>query len=71
MFEAIIGRAARRAGARVEARRRELQERLEPELPAGVEVEETEQGLALQGRGLARRFALDPRLRWLVAGLVR
>jgi hypothetical protein len=31
-------------------------------------VSEEEEGVALEGRGLARRFALEPELRWLISG---
>ncbi len=70
MFERMIERAGRLARRRSDARRRELGERLEAALPKGIAVEETDEGLVLRGRGLARRFALEARLRWLVAGLV-
>ena len=66
MFETMMERAR----TRTEAKRRELGGRLEAAVPKGIAVEETEQGLVLRGRGLARRFALEARLRWLVAELV-
>ncbi|MGQ0588579.1 MAG: hypothetical protein ACT4N8_03455 [Sphingosinicella sp.] len=71
MFEAITGRVARIAEARAAARRRELAEEARSALPAGVRIEENERGLVLVGRRLARRFALDPALRWLFAGLAK
>lgn len=71
MFETMMERARRLARKRAEARRRELAAQLEAALPHGVGVEAADEGAALRGRGLARRFATDARLRWLVAGLVR
>ena len=71
MFETTIARAARIAEARAKARRRKLAEAAESALPAGVRIEESERGLVLSGRRLARRFALEPALRWLFAGAAR
>ena len=70
MFEKMMERARRIAQGRAQVRRRELGARLEASLPNGIEVEPTDEGLALRGRGLSRRFAVEARLRWLVAGLV-
>jgi len=68
MFEKLMlhGAALARKGAG--ARRAELAESLRDEAPEGVRVSESEEGVALEGRGLARRFALEPQLRWLVSG---
>jgi hypothetical protein len=41
---------------------------LAEDAPAGVRVSEEEGAVALSGRGLRRRFALDPAVRWLLAG---
>lgn len=71
MFEGLTARAARIAGARAEARRRALADAAAGLLPAGVRIEESERGLILSGRHLARRLALDPALRWLFAGLAK
>lgn len=71
MFERMTERAARLARTRAEARARELAQKMEAELPGGIRVEATERGLRLSGRGLAARFALDGRLRWLAAELGR
>ena len=71
MFEALTARAARIAEARAETRRRVLAEAARSALPAGVRIEESERELVLSGRRLVRRFALDPALRWLLAGLAR
>lgn len=70
-FETLADRVARSAQARAAARRRALAERLAAVVPADVRVEATEDGVRLSGRGLARRFALDARLRNLIEGLVR
>ena len=71
MFEKAMERAARKARGRARARRDALARRLEAELPRGIRVEAAGDAVRLSGRALARRFALDARLRWLVAGLVR
>ena len=68
MFERLMlhGAALARKGAR--ARREALAETLRDEAPDGVRVSETEEGVAIEGRGLVRRFALEPELRWRLAG---
>ncbi|HWT11980.1 MAG TPA: hypothetical protein VN231_04440 [Allosphingosinicella sp.] len=68
MFETMADRAGRLARRRAEERRSELAQELAAELRDGVRVEETEQGVRLSGRAIGRRFALEPRLRWLLAG---
>jgi hypothetical protein len=69
MFERMIGRAGRIGKARARARTAQLSERLRAELPRGITAEETEAGVRLVGRGLARCLALEPALRWLTAAL--
>jgi len=54
--------AQRRAAELIDA----LVETAEAELPADLMVEREAEGIALRGRGLARRLAFDPRLRGLV-----
>ena len=71
MFEGLTARAARIAEARAEARRRALAEAATSALPADVDIAAGQRGLVLSGRRVARRFALDPALRWLFAGLAR
>ena len=71
MFDKAMERAGRKAEARARARRDALAQRLADELPRGIRVERAGDAVRLSGRGLARRFALDARLRWLVAGLIR
>ncbi|HET9640612.1 MAG TPA: hypothetical protein VFP12_15540 [Allosphingosinicella sp.] len=68
MFERLMLHGAALARKGVRARRAELAEALRDEAPEGVRVGEAEEGVALEGRGLARRFALEPELRWLVSG---
>lgn len=66
-LEARIEVQARRRATEVANR---LADRLEEELPAGIGVDVSSRGVEFRGRGIRRRFALDPALRWLVAGLV-
>lgn len=68
MFERLTAAAAGLAGEAARRRRRALTEALREEAPAGVRVSEEDEGVALSGRGLGRRFALDAGLRWLVPG---
>ena len=71
MFEALTARAARLASARAAARRHDLAERLADTLPPGVRAEADEEGVRLSGRNLRRRVALDSRLNWLIAELIK
>lgn len=68
MFERLMIHGAALARKAARARRAELAQALRDEAPDGVRVGETEEGVALEGRGLARRFALRPELRWLISG---
>ena len=68
MFERLMLHGAALAGKAARRRRGELAEALRDEAPAGVEIGEEEEAVVLSGRGLARRFALEPGLRWLLAG---
>ena len=68
MFERLSERVEREARERAAARASELAERMRASLPGGIEAEAAPEGVLLTGRGIARRFALDPALRWLVAG---
>lgn len=68
MFERLMLHGAALAGKAARRRRSEIAEALRAEAPAGVGVTEEEEAVALSGRGLARRFALDPALRWLALG---
>lgn len=71
MFETLLDRLGRTARARAEARRREIADRLEAGLPGGIRVETAAEGVRLTGRGLARRILLDPRLRALMAEVLK
>jgi hypothetical protein len=71
MFAGLIARAERLARARARARGRALAERFAEALPKGVEAEAGEGGVRLSGKGLRRRFVLDPALGRLIAGLLK
>ena len=68
MFERLAAKGAALAEQAAGRRRGALAEALREEAPAGVGVDVEDEGVVLSGRGLVRRFALDPALRWLVAG---
>lgn len=65
MFERLMIHGAALALKAALARRDALAEALREAAPEGVKVSEAEDGVALSGRGLERRFALEPELRWL------
>jgi hypothetical protein len=65
MFERMAERVKRLAERCAEGRVLELTARLRAELPHGIDAEAAEGGVRLRGRGLGRRFALEPELRWL------
>lgn len=69
MFQRIIERAGDAAARRAKARTLVLAEQIRAEVPDDVEVSALDEGVRFSGRGLRRRFALDPALRWLMAGL--
>ncbi len=68
MFERLMIRGAALAQRAARRRRGEIAEALRADSPEGVRVDEAEEGVALSGSGLKRRFALDPALRRLVSG---
>jgi hypothetical protein len=68
MFELLMMRAAALARAAARRRRDQLVEEWRAEAPADVGVEPAEAGVVLSGRGLQRRFGIEPALRWLMAG---
>lgn len=68
MFERLIRHGAALAETAARRRRGELAQALAEEAVPGVRVEEQDGAVALEGHGLARRFALEPALRWLLAG---
>ena len=69
MFERAVGRISRAAERRRRDRINGLADRMRAAVPGGIEVEPTENGVRLSGRGLRRRFAFEPALRWLTAVL--
>jgi hypothetical protein len=68
MLERLMLHGAALARRAAEGRRAALAEALGEDAPEGVRVSEDSEGVALEGRGLRRRFALEPELRWLLAG---
>ncbi len=68
MLERLMLRGAALAHKAARARLDSLAEALRDEVPKGVGVSEAEDAVALSGRGLRRRFALEPELRWLLSG---
>ncbi len=68
MFERLMLHGAALARRAAQGRRSSLAADLREEAPEGVSVSEEEEAVALSGRGLERRFALEPELRWLFAG---
>jgi hypothetical protein len=68
MFERLMLHGAALAQIAAERRVEMLAESLRDEAPADVEVSEGEGEVRLSGRGLERRFAIEPGLRWLLAG---
>lgn len=71
MFESLMTRAARVAERRAAAQARRIATALEAALPGDVRVAAEAQGVRLSGRALGRRLALDPALKWTLAGLIR
>jgi hypothetical protein len=69
MFERLMLHGAALARKAAAERRSALAADLRDEVPEGVRVSEEEEGaVALEGRGLGRRFALESELRWLLSG---
>ena len=66
MFEYLSERGRRLGEAAALRQARLLAERVRDEAPAAVRVETYENGIALSGRGMLRRFASEPALRWLI-----
>ncbi|HLL59543.1 MAG TPA: hypothetical protein VK391_06600 [Allosphingosinicella sp.] len=69
MFERTMRRATALASQRAERRAAELAERLKGAAGRGILVDTVQGGVRLSGRGLRRRLALEPALRWLTAAL--
>jgi hypothetical protein len=71
MFETLIARAQGAAERRAAARADALAAALDGALPGDVTVAVGADGVGLTGRGLERRLALDPALKWVVAEAIR
>lgn len=65
MFERLMDRARTRAEQRARERVLKLAEEMRAELPRGIDAEAGSEGVRLIGRGLRRRFVLEPALRWM------
>lgn len=65
MFERLTARIERRARQAAAAKARDIAARIAAEAP-GLRAETADGGVRISGRGLIRRHALDPALRWLV-----
>ena len=65
MFERLMLHGAALAERAARGRLARLAEALREEAPEGVRIDEEEAAVALSGRGLGRRLALEPALRWL------
>lgn len=69
MFERLMLHGAALARKAAGERRSALAAELRDEVPEGVRVSEgEEEAVIFEGRGLGRRVALEPELRWLFAG---
>lgn len=68
MLERLMLHGAALAHRAARARLDSLAGALRDEAPRGVRVSEEEEAVALSGRGLRRRFALEPELRWWLSG---
>lgn len=65
MFERLMLKGAALARSMAQRRRSALAEALGEAAPDGVRVsEENEDTIVLEGRGLERRYWLEPELRW-------
>lgn len=69
MFEMLEARVRRVAEQRARERAAVLADDLRAELPPGIAAEPMAEGVRLSGCGIGRRFAVEPALRWLIAGL--
>lgn len=67
MFAGLTERVRAAADRRARAHVLNLTERMRADLPGDVEAEAADGGVMLIGRGLRRRFAVEERLRWLMA----
>jgi hypothetical protein len=68
MFERLNAHGRALAERRRKALTARLTDGLKAELPHGIGAEAVPEGIRLSGKGLARRFATEPALRWLTVG---
>ena len=66
MLERLAERGRAACEERAQARADAVAQALAEAAPAGIRVERVAEGVALSGRGLRRRFALDAGIRWLM-----
>lgn len=66
MFERLVERAGQAAERQVSARVRRIKSELESELPPGIGCEAGDEGVVIFGRGLLRRYLVDPALRSMI-----
>jgi hypothetical protein len=69
MFEGLEPRARRAAERRAKARAAELAQQMGELLPRGISAEAVDGGVAVSGRGIRRRWLLEPALRWMIGEL--
>ncbi|HEX8257536.1 MAG TPA: hypothetical protein VF589_07870, partial [Allosphingosinicella sp.] len=62
MLERLLEHGNAKARARAERRAAELAELIGNELPRGATASAAAEGVAVAGRGMSRRFALEPAL---------
>jgi hypothetical protein len=67
MFDALMRRGTGLVERRAVARRGELAARIGEAAPDGVAVAVEGEAVVMSGRGLVRRFMVEPALRWLVS----
>lgn len=66
MFERLEARARRAGEARANVRAAELAQRMRESVPRGIRAEAVDGGVAMSGRGIRRRWLLEPALRWMI-----
>lgn len=71
MFERMTAHAEQAAARKARRTARKLAEAIATDLPRDIRAKAVGEGVSLCGRGLRRRFALDPVLRWMMGVLVR
>ena len=71
MFETLEARVTRAAEQRARQRAAALAEEMRAALPSDIKVAADDGGVRLSDPALGRRRALDPALRWTIAGAGR